>query len=309
MQGEIQILDVARATVRHLPPAPVAIEQIDLRDGIGVYIQNHRPVAHVDSTLLGDDMLKFHVQLSGQRILNFEGRHAADLSGARTAVLMHEVGVTKTERLIAERDERSLTISIARQRFWEFLGEEKATASSALRSFIVRKRASPRLATATPSLAETAVAAAIIGCERAPPLRRIYVEAKVMELFCLVLDRFEAGAAHRPSVRLIDRDRRQLAGVRDLLVNSFTDPPTIHSLARQFGLNRNKLCSGFQLLYGASIFDFCQLLRLDKARDLLATSEQPIAEIALATGFSSPSAFSAAFSRQFGQRPSQCRRS
>ena len=40
---------------------------------------------------------------------------------------------------------------------------------------IVRKRTSPRLATATPSLAETAVAAAISGCERAPLLRRTYV--------------------------------------------------------------------------------------------------------------------------------------
>jgi AraC-like DNA-binding protein len=41
--------------------------------------------------------------------------------------------------------------------------------------------------------------------------------------------------------------------VRDLLVESFVEPPTIHALARQFGLNRNKLCCGFAQLFGTSV--------------------------------------------------------
>jgi AraC-like DNA-binding protein len=105
-----------------------------------------------------------------------------------------------------------------------------------------------------------------------------------------------------------ERDRRQLARLRDFLSCSFTHPPTIHQLARQFGLNRNKLCSGFFVLYGMSIYDFCDSLRMEKARRMLLESQLMISEIALSTGYGSSSAFSAAFHRRFGYAPSQGRR-
>src|SRR6185312_17465001 len=103
------------------------------------------------------------------------------------------------------------------------------------------------------------------------------------------------------------RDRRQLAQVRELLSVSFTQPPTIHQLARRFGLNRNKLCRGFLLLNGATIHEFCDALRMDQARRMLQTSQLSISEIALSAGYGSSSSFSAAFHRRFGHAPSQGR--
>jgi AraC-like DNA-binding protein len=287
-------------------------EMLNLGDGMSVALQQYRSPVDLTSRIEGEDLFKLHVQLSGKRLLNFERRHEVDICGASTAVLMHDAGVSKVERLIANPFAQSVTVYIGRSRVWQYLEEEKTVVSPALHSFIVRKRTRPRLAIAAPAAEEIAVAAAMIHSRRTGPVRRIFAEAKAMELFCLILDRFQAESPVAPSatrVRITERDRRQLAGVRDSLQDRFIDPPSIHALARQFGLNRNKLCAGFQCLYGVSIYDFCRNLRLEKARQLLAHSDLTVAQIALATGFASPSAFSASFTRQFGHSPSRSRQS
>jgi AraC-like DNA-binding protein len=287
-------------------------EMLSLGDGMSVALQQYRSPVDLTSRIDGEDLFKLHVQLSGKRLLNFERRHEVDICGASTAVLMHDAGVSKVERLVANPFAQSITVYIGRSRVWQYLEEEKTVVSPALRSFIVRKRTRPRLAVAAPAAEELAVAAAMVNSRRTGPLRRIFAEAKAMELFCLILDRFQAESpapASGTRVRITERDRRQLAGVRDHLQGQFIDPPSIHALARQFGLNRNKLCTGFHCLYGVSIYDFCRNLRLEKARQLLARSDLSVAQIALATGFASASAFSASFTRQFGQAPSRSRQS
>ncbi len=307
------LVDTLRPAATPSPVIPLdaaAMEMLDLSDGIRVALQQYRAPEDVTSLIEGEDLFKLHVQLSGQRILNFEGRHEIEINGASTAVLMHDAGVNKIERLVANPFAQSITVYIGRNRIWQYLEEEKTVVSPALHSFIVRKRTRPRLALAAPAPEELSVAAAVINSRRTGALRRIFAEAKAMELFCLILDRFQAEtpvAGFR--LRVTERDRRRLAEVRDLLSNQFVDPPPIHALARQFGLNRNKLCGGFLYLYGFSIYDFCRNLRLEKARQLLLHSDLSVAQIANTAGFASASAFSSSFARQFGHAPSRSRRS
>jgi AraC-like DNA-binding protein len=285
-------------------------ETFDLKDGMGLSFQAYRTNRDYLATIDGQNLLKFAVQLSGQRVLKFEGRHETTLTGAATAVLLHDEGVSKQEILIANEDVRILVVAMCREDLWRFLDEEETPVSAGLRSFLVRKRVRPRLALAAPTSEEIAVAASVINCRRTGPLRRLYLEAKAAEFFCLVLDRFQA-ESEPPSTafRLTQRDRRQLAAVRELLLESFVEPPTLHALARQFGLNRNKLCGGFAQLFGASVYDFCRSLRLEKARRLLMETDIPIARIAYESGFSSASAFSAAVTREFRRSPSRLRSS
>ncbi|MDB6087012.1 MAG: hypothetical protein JWN43_4893 [Gammaproteobacteria bacterium] len=310
MRDIVDTLGPAATAPPVIPIRVEPVEMLDLSDGISVALQQYLGSEDVTARFVGEDLFKLHVQLSGHRMLNFEGRHEVDISGASTAVLMHDAGVTKIERVVAKPFAQSMTVYIGRSRVWQYLEEEKTVVSPALHSFIVRKRTRPRLAVAAPVAEELSVAAAVINSRRSGPLRRMFAEAKAMELFCLILDRFQgdtllAGAR----LRILERDRRRLAGVRDRLIEQFTDPPTIHALARQFGLNRNKLCGGFRYLYGISIYDFCRNLRLEKARQLLGSSDLSIAQIAQAAGFGSASAFSASFARQFGHAPSRSRRS
>jgi AraC-like DNA-binding protein len=284
-------------------------EEIRLQQGLGVAITRGQLDQDAVSTLHGQDMVKFHIRLSGQRILAFPGADAVALDGAATAVLVHDIGVPKIERVVAGREELSVTTMMPRALFHEFLDQEGIKTPEALRTMMVRKGARPRLLIATPTQQELAIADAIVNCRRVGPLRRLFIEAKVAEFFCLVIDRLQADSySPQSAARVTERDRRQLARVHDLLEECYTSPPTILELARQFGLNRNKLCSGFTQLYGKSIFDFCQQLRMEKARQLLAESMMSVLEVAVSAGYTSASAFSAAFHRRFGHAPSEIRR-
>jgi AraC-like DNA-binding protein len=284
------------------------VETLNLNDGLAVIIRCCRRVENWSTILEGRDLLKFHVQLSGQRMLKFQERHEIALSGAATAILMHDAGVSKLEQLFVDDDERSVTIVINRNRVWEYFEEESTLPPSALHSLITRPVAQPRMAVTIPTEKEKLMAGTIINCRRTGSLRILFIEAKVLELFFLVLDRFQASATGPPRApRVTGWDRRQLARVHEFLSGEFKAPPTIHKLAREFGMNRNKLCGGFHLLYGESIHDFCCKLRLESARELLTQTDLNLTQIALNSGYGSPSAFSAAFHRHYGEAPSRCR--
>ena len=283
------------------------IESLRLADGLEAEIQHIQLAQERFTRIEGENLLKFQVRLSGRSELVFQDRHTIVLDGAATAVLMHDAGVSKTERILADRDECTVTTMVARERLFEYLDEEQESMPSSLHSLMVRKRSQPRLAIAAPTRQELDIASAIINCRRAGPLRRLFVEAKTAELFCSILDRLQGESSPAQRQRVTERDRRQLAQVRELLSVSFTQPPTIHQLARRFGLNRNKLCRGFLLLNGATIHEFCDALRMDQARRMLQTSQLSISEIALSAGYGSSSSFSAAFHRRFGHAPSQGR--
>ncbi|MBS0421729.1 MAG: helix-turn-helix transcriptional regulator [Proteobacteria bacterium] len=261
-------------------------------------------------TIDGQDLLKVHVQLSGHRYMTFEKRHEISLRGAATALLMHDDGVRKVERLPANQESKSLTISMRRSQLWDYLEDESTVVSPTLRAFICRKRSTPRLTVAPPTDGELSATAGVIDCALVPSIPLAHIENRIMVLFSHILDRFQADEGAQPRIlRVTERDRRLLNDLRQFLETCFTEPPTLHQLARQFGINRNKLCTGFHLLYGTTVYDFCRALRLQKAQQLLADPQLSLTDIAFSAGFGSASAFSTAFARHFGAPPSQFRAS
>jgi len=281
-----------------------------LNDGLHAIIVDQPVGQDFVGTIDGQDLLKVHVQLSGHRNMTFEKRHEISLRGAATALLMHDDGVRKVERLLASQESKSLTISMRRSQLWEYLEDESTAVSPILRAFICRKRSTPRLTVASPTDGELSAAAVVIDSALVQSIPRAHIENRILGLFSLILDRFQADECPQPRMlRVSERDRRLLGGVRNLLETCFTEPPTIHQLARQFGINRNKLCTGFHLLYGTTVYDFCRALRLQKAQQLLANPQLSLTDIAFSAGFGSASAFSTAFARHFGTPPSQYRAS
>src|ERR1700730_17195553 len=112
MHGKVEV--VGPLTLPNLPvlAGSGALYSGRLSNGFGVFWQRHRLSHDLETTIPGQDLLKFHIQLSGQRTLKFQNRHETDLYGAATSILMHDAGVSKVERLLAGADERSVTMSI-----------------------------------------------------------------------------------------------------------------------------------------------------------------------------------------------------
>jgi AraC family transcriptional regulator len=99
-----------------------------------------------------------------------------------------------------------------------------------------------------------------------------------------------------------------LERVHEQLRDDFMRDVSLSSLAVSAGVHPTHLARSFRRRYGCSVGEMQRQLRIDYARDLLATTETPQADIALETGFSSQSHFAAAFRRVAGVTPGAYRR-
>lgn len=84
-------------------------------------------------------------------------------------------------------------------------------------------------------------------------------------------------------------------------------PETTAETAAALGLSPRRLEQLFQDNLGMSPAAYALSLRLQAARRMITDTRHPLAEVALRTGFSSPSALSRAFARAFGHPPRQLR--
>lgn len=302
------MLSVQPATTHPVVGAAGTSELIDFGNRLWLSLDNYRLRERFDSLIHGEDMIKFHVRLSGRRSLTFDGFDMLALDDMATAVLLHDRDLPKTDHIFADHDEVSITVGMNRARFLEYLDDGNTNVPVALEDVMSRYAYTPRLATATPTPDEIRLAREILGCRRTGPLRRLFLEAKALEFIQIVLEHLVSPAESRASsVRLTERDKRRLHQVRERLESGFMEGARIEDLVREFGLNRNKLCTGFRTLFGVSIFDFASGLRMNEARRLLSASGLSVSEVALSVGYSSTGAFSSAFHRYFGHSPSETR--
>ena len=93
--------------------------------------------------------------------------------------------------------------------------------------------------------------------------------------------------------------------VRELLQAHLSDEEFgIAQLCEALGMSRSQLYRKFAALTDMSVNQFIIALRLEKAKELLATTHLNVSEVAYDTGFKNPAHFSRAFSEKFGYAPS-----
>lgn len=88
-----------------------------------------------------------------------------------------------------------------------------------------------------------------------------------------------------------------------LLAEQLDEPPTIAALAQRVRLSETTLKRGFRHVFGTSPFANLRSLRMERARELLASGKTSVLEAASYVGYSNPSHFATAFRRQFGVNP------
>ncbi len=96
--------------------------------------------------------------------------------------------------------------------------------------------------------------------------------------------------------------------VRDFIEASLDAELGLRRLAREAGVSAHTLPRAFLRTFGETPHRYVLNRRLARARDLLASTDMPVVDIALATGFSSQSHLAAAFRRLTGVTPGEYRR-
>lgn len=76
-------------------------------------------------------------------------------------------------------------------------------------------------------------------------------------------------------------------------------------ITRELGISRTQLHRKLKAITGESINSLIRLYRLEKAKELLLTSELSISEVSYLTGFNTPSYFTKRFKEHFGYLPTE----
>lgn len=100
-----------------------------------------------------------------------------------------------------------------------------------------------------------------------------------------------------------------LSNVRSHLEKNYRNEAfNIENLYVALGISRVQLHRKLTALTGQSTSHFIRSFRLEKAKELLATTLKSVAEIAFETGFSDPNYFSRVFAQEYGMPPTDLRK-
>ena len=134
--------------------------------------------------------------------------------------------------------------------------------------------------------------------------KRLFLEAKILELLALQVDQISLNQSARPTAFRPD-DLDKIIAVREWLTEHFLQPITLPEVARLVGLNDFKLKKGFRELFNTTVFGYLTALRMSHARRLLLDGGQTVTEVADALGYQHAHHFTHAFRKHFGYLPSK----
>ncbi len=165
----------------------------------------------------------------------------------------------------------------------------------------------------------------IVGPSMEPviPVRDIYSAVALIEGAVEALERDETPAslyqasgaawallAHLAADRLrgpaATTDRIQI--IQDYLRNNLASDLSVSELARLAGLSASHFSALFKASAGIGVVEYVRRLRSARARELLATTDAPISQIAESVGYADPFYFSRQFRSINGMSPSEFRR-
>ena len=104
------------------------------------------------------------------------------------------------------------------------------------------------------------------------------------------------------------RDVGLIQEIRDFIHGHLSVFITVDDLCKMFHINRTKLQSNFNILYGSSIRAYIIRKKMQAAADRLQESDDSIKEIAIDLGYSSSSNFAKTFKQVHNMSPDQFRK-
>jgi AraC family transcriptional regulator len=134
----------------------------------------------------------------------------------------------------------------------------------------------------------------------ADPAARLAMEGLALELLAGVCRHHEPAADRTPPGWLRE--------ACDLLHERCAESLGLECIAREVGVHPAHLARTFRRHFHCTAGDYQQQARIGRARQLLAASDTPLVDIALALGYADQSHFTAAFKRHTGATPGAFRK-
>jgi AraC-like DNA-binding protein len=136
--------------------------------------------------------------------------------------------------------------------------------------------------------------------------RRIFLEGKSNEILSIQINDYEDDLKDEPKRNILRKSEiEKIQGAAQLKKNKLDKPITIKELAIEIGTNPAKLQEGFRVIFGATVNNYLNKLRLDYAKEQLLIGDLNISEIAENIGISNKSYFSRLFKASFHLNPKE----
>ncbi|THU39597.1 helix-turn-helix transcriptional regulator [Niastella caeni] len=145
----------------------------------------------------------------------------------------------------------------------------------------------------------------ILACNYSDKLFKIFLDAKLITILFLSLE--HKTAPKRTPAKLRTSDIALIEAVRQLLLENLHKTYTLAELATTAGISATKLSKGFIMIVGKTWFSYQLHARMEKAKELLVTTEDDADAIGIEVGYQASHSFSKAFKKHYGLSPTQYR--
>lgn len=134
-------------------------------------------------------------------------------------------------------------------------------------------------------------------------LKKLYLEAKMMELMLLQVDAFDKAKANDTS-KFTTQELDKIQYAKALIEQHIQEPLTVQQLSREVSLNMKKLTTGFKAVFQTTIFEYANSYRMLEAKRLLLDHKWYVGEVSEHLGYKNPQHFTVAFKKYYGVLPS-----
>jgi len=146
----------------------------------------------------------------------------------------------------------------------------------------------------------------IIQCPYEGVFKKMFLEAKVLELLMLQLEQISKTPYTPGSISKSNREK--IYAVKDILSKNLANHTTLNHLARQVGTNEFTLKKGFKEIFGTTVFGYWNELKMERAKHMLLHEDIPINRISEKIGYKNPQHFTTAFKKKYGIVPSELKK-
>lgn len=146
------------------------------------------------------------------------------------------------------------------------------------------------------------VAAAIITPHAPEVLLNFYLRLKAEELIYLFFVDLQK-RQRTTTYSLNGEDVKVIYNVRNEVIKDLSITPDVRSLAQQAGMSESKIQRLFKQIFGDSIYNYYQTLRMKEAAYLIKEQQLSVSEAGYKLGFSNLSHFTRLFEKHIGMKP------
>ena len=280
-----------------------------VRDGLAVLIGDmEHDQAHNDA-FVGQDLVKFHFRYSGSSEVGEEGGERDTIDPMTFGVLIQPSGLKKVEYFPAAQHEQSVTLLCEPTFLEDIISGTSLALPTQIKQFLYGKshdmyhcsvRMRPEMSQAVKTLFEM---------DYTGKLRQLQIEAKALDLICHTLDQLADmwGGKEQDGLSLRRKDLERIADICEILDKNLVDSPTIPELARALSWNESQLMRTFRQAVGMTVHNYLHRARMERAYEVLSTTDMSITQVALEVGYEYASNFTTAFRRHFKLTPKQFR--